>query len=263
MNKIILAGLLLAFPLLAISAKPPTVEQRLGRLERILQNQSLSDLVLQIQRLQQEVRKLRGDLEVQNHAMEDLKRRQRELYLDLDSRIARPAGTTPEVAAQADNGPAPVVDRSSIPAAAPPPPPPPPPVASVPGDPAKERAQYRKAFDLLQQGNYAESAQAFRGFLAAYPNGAYTDNAQYWLGEASYVTRDFDTAMQDFSKVLQQHPDSSKVPGAMLKMGYIHYEWRNWKKARDMLNRLMKQYSSTTEARLARQRLDRMRKEGR
>lgn len=266
MKRLLIGGLVLALPLAVQAAKPPTTEQRLMRLERILQNQSLSDLVLQIQRLQQEVRQLRGDLEVQTHALEDLKRRQRELYLDLDSRIGQQQlPVAPDTAAPVNgqSAPAPVVDRSSPSTQTPPPPPPPAVVTRAPGDPAKEQAEYRKAFDLLQAGNYTESAQAFRGFLAAYPNGAYTDNAQYWLGEASYVTRDFDTAMQDFDKVLKQHPDSTKVPGAMLKIGYIQYERRSWKQARTMLKRLIEQYPSSTEARLAKQRLDRMRKEGR
>ena len=37
-----------------------TVEQRVQRLERILRNQSLSDIILQLQQLQQEVQQLRG-----------------------------------------------------------------------------------------------------------------------------------------------------------------------------------------------------------
>ncbi len=271
MKTSLIAGLLLVLPLTAMAAKPPTTEQRLQRLERILQNQSLSDLVLQIQRLQREVRELRGRLEEQNHGLNDLKRRQRELYLDLDSRIsARPANdAAAQVAAEAVTqkapGAAPVVDRgasTTAPTRTPPPPPPPAAVAQPAGDPAKEQSRYRQAFDLLQQGNYAESATAFRQFLAAYPNGGYTDNAQYWLAEASYVTRDFDTAMQDFSKVLSAHPGSGKVPDAMLKIGYIHYEWRDWNKARAMLQRLLKEHPDSTAARLGKQRLERMRKEG-
>lgn len=264
----------LAGPLAA--AKGPTSEQRLARLERILQNQSLSDMVLQIERLQQEVQKLRGELETQRHALESQNRRQRDLYMDLDRRLVgsvpspEPAPVMvapgPEAAAESAPKPAPVTDASSAVKQPPATQAAEQPIGAAqvpPGDPALEKSSYEKAFEMLRQGSYLESIGAFRSFLAQYPSGAYADNAQYWLGEASYVTRDFDSAMEDFNRVLQRYPASNKVPGTMLKIGYIHYELRAWADARQVLEQLSAKYPSSTEARLARQRLERMRKENR
>jgi tol-pal system protein YbgF len=135
--------------------------------------------------------------------------------------------------------------------------------APVTGDPAQEQAEYQKALSLLKQGNYPDAIAAFGAFLDKYPAGNYADNAQYWLGEASYVMRDFDAALRDFDQVLERHPTSTKVPGAMLKMGYIHYEKGDWAKARKVLGELVAQYPNSTESRLAQNRLERMRKEGR
>ncbi len=257
----------------AVSAekKPvPSLEQRLERLERILRNQSLADIILQLQQLQQEVQQLRGEVELQKHSMDAMSRRQRDLYLDIDQRLSRMSLST-----AVSSGPAPVVDltgsgavaaKQSVPTAektsgakptaA---------VAVTPKvsiDSKKESAAYQKAFNLLKQGRYKESIVAFRSFLKKFAGGSYEDNAQYWLGEASYVSRDFDTALSEFTKVIEHYPDSAKVPGAMLKSGYIHYEKRAWTTARDLFERLKKQYSGTTEARLAANRLDRMFKEG-
>ncbi len=47
-----------------------------------------ANLVLQVQELQDEVRTLRGRLEEQDREIENLKRRQRDQYLDLDQRIS-------------------------------------------------------------------------------------------------------------------------------------------------------------------------------
>ena len=79
--------------------------------------------------------------------------------------------------------------------------------------------------------------------------------AKYWLAEASYVNRDFDTALKDFARVIAEHPNSPKVPGAMLKMGYIFYEQQAWDKAREVLQRLQTGYPGSTEARLGEKRL--------
>ena len=130
-------------------------------------------------------------------------------------------------------------------------------------DPAKQQLAYQAAFDLLKEGRYPESITAFEQFLASYPGGAYADNAQYWLGEARYVTRDFTASARDFQLVLKQYPGSPKVPDAMLKLGYAQYELQQWAAARSVLTELRKKYPNSTAARLAASRLERMGQEGR
>ena len=244
-----------------------TLEQRLQRIERMLQNQSLADLVLQLQQLQREVQQLRGDVELQKHTMDAMSRRQRDLYLDIDQRLSRfqpGAAMTPP----------PVADRPPMVEQTPPPAQPtsvqPTPMATAPAaaaitppDPKKEEMVYQEAFNLLKQGRYPESITAFTAFLRDYPGGSYEDNAQYWLAEASYVNRDFDTALVEFAKVREKYARSPKVPGAMLKMGYIYYEKQNWTEAKSILRELQLNYPSTTEARLAEKRIQRLAKEGR
>ncbi|MEN8166707.1 MAG: tol-pal system protein YbgF [Pseudomonadota bacterium] len=250
---------------LSAAEKSLTMEQRLERLERILRNQSLSDIILQLQQLQQEVQQLRGEVELQNHTLDALNKRQRDLYLDIDQRLSRmqlgPAATTGSATSA---GPTPPSSEAGSLTPEPQPQPAPVQAAAVsqPPDPKQESAAYQKAFNLLKQGRYKESISAFRGFLERYPGGQYEDNAQYWLGEASYVSRDFDTALAEFSKVVEGYPDSSKVPGALLKSGYIQYEKRNWSQARELFKRLQQEHAGGTEARLAVKRLERMDKEG-
>ena len=235
------------------------MEQRVEQLERVLRNQSLSDIVLRLQQLQTEVQQLRGELEMQKHAMDALKRRQRDLYMDLDGRLGQDGAPAADQTAPPVPIAAPVETHGPLSAA----PARVPVVSPAAGDLAREQTEYQDAFTLLKNGNYTESIGAFRSFLGKYPTGGYADNARYWLGEASYVNRDFATALGDFNQLLQQYPASPKAPGSLLKIGYIHYEQRNWSMARKTLKRLEKEYPSSTEARLANQRLQRMRREGR
>jgi len=257
----------------AMAAQPgPSLEQRLERLERILRNQSLADIILQLQQLQQEVRQLRGEVELQSHTLDELSKRQRDLYLDIDQRLsnlheapAAPASSEWEPAAAAvvpdSAAAAPTGERVVEPA--PEATSPEPALAATPPDPKQESEAYQAAFNLLKQGRYQDSIRAFRDFLSQYPGGSYEDNAQYWLGEASYVSRDYDTALTEFTKVVERYPDSSKVAGALLKSGYIYYEKKQWQQARELFDRVKSQYPGSTEARLAEKRLERMQKEGR
>ena len=65
----------------------PAIEKRLANIERLLQSNGLLDMLQQIELLQQEVAKLRGEIEVNNHVIDQMKNRQRDLYTDIDSRL--------------------------------------------------------------------------------------------------------------------------------------------------------------------------------
>ena len=86
LSRKIFLPLLLALPL---GAMAETVEQRLERMERVLESQSLLQMMERLDALQLEVQQLRGQLEEQQHQMESAKERQRELYLDVDRRMSR------------------------------------------------------------------------------------------------------------------------------------------------------------------------------
>ncbi|HIP53120.1 MAG TPA: tol-pal system protein YbgF [Chromatiales bacterium] len=261
--------------LLALSAPawtaPPvqaTLDQRLQRIERMLRNQSLSDIMLQLQRLQQEVQQLRGELEIQAHAIESIKKRQRDLYLDIDNRLSQmkaPAAeagasdtTPPPVPAAAAKTPPAAVAKSPAtaekaastkPSGGTQPP------AAEKGGEGGEESAYQQAFNLLRQGRYGEAINAFKAFRKRYPSGSFADNAQYWLAEAHYVNQDFKAALEAFSKVVDEYGASPKVPGAMLKIGYVHQELGQKGKAQEIFKRLLKEYPDSSEARLAKKRL--------
>ena len=62
---------------------------RLENIERVLSNQGLLEMLQQMGTLEEEISGLRGELEVQNHALEQIKKRQRDLYRDIDRRLQR------------------------------------------------------------------------------------------------------------------------------------------------------------------------------
>jgi len=222
-------------------------------------DQRLSDLLLQIQRLQQEVQRLHGRVEIQQHELSTLKRRQREQYLDLDARLRdRPAGASPRPGAgnaigmealQAPQNPA-AADALSVYS----------PPAS--GASTEEQRVYHNAFDLLRQRRYEEAIRGFEDLLAHYPNGEFADKARYWLGETGYVRRDYATALTQFQRVTADHPLSPRVPASLLKIGYIYDEKGDWQRAHGILQNLIEKFPDTAEARLAASRLGRMTREG-
>jgi tol-pal system protein YbgF len=208
------------------------IDGRLLRIERILSNQSLLEQSQRVDALLNEVRALRGQVESIQHGQETAKTQQREMYGDLDKRML-------------------TLEARGIAAST---------AAGAVGD--DDATAYKKAFDLLKDGKYAESSAAFTQFLNSYPKSSLTDNAHYWLGEANYVGKDFTAALRSFQTVIEKFPDSRKLPDAWLKVGYCQYELKNWKESREALNRVSKIAPDSQAAKLAEQRLVKLKAEG-
>lgn len=258
-------------PVQAFSNRNQTVEQRLARLERLLENQALLEMLTRLEDLQVEAQTIRGELEVQRHEFAGIKQRQRDLYLDIDRRILQlekspatnPVASTAAPTVPAANTPvdvgggallsAPVMTGGSgQPAAV---------VATI--DPLQEQSAYQQALNILREGRYDEAIVAFQSFLARFQGSQFGGNAQYWIAEANYVSHRYPIAVEEFQKVVTSYPDSSKVPDAMLKIGYTFYELKAWEQTHQTLSSLVKKFPRTTAAQLAENRLHRMKLEGR
>ena len=125
-----------------------------------------------------------------------------------------------------------------------------------------EQAEYRKALAMVRDGQFEDAAASFNTFLDTYPESRYADNANYWIGETYYVTRDFKPALETFTGLIEEFPDSPKVPDTRLKIGYIHYEQHDWSAAREELSSIVSAYPDSEVAQLAHARIKRMKEEG-
>ena len=123
-----------------------------------------------------------------------------------------------------------------------------PPAGGLPIPQGDDRANYQAAFDLLKDAKYPEAINAFKQYLSSFPTSALADNAQYWLGEAHYVTKQYPDALRDFRTVIEKYPESRKIPDALLKIGYCNYELKNWAEARSALGQVVQRFGEIGRA---------------
>src|SRR5438309_3057425 len=238
-----------------VQLKLNDLDARTARIERIVANQV--ELAQRLDEVQSIVRQLRGRLEELEHGNEALAKQQRDLYADLDKRLAAASGAAPAGAtaggtaaggpvgeAAADGGT--TTPGGAAPGAA---------AASTPS--SVEQAVYTQAFDALKAGSYSVAITGFKDFLGTYPASPLAENAQYWLGEAYYVNHDYEAAAGAFRTVLKKWPDSRKAPDALLKLGYTQYAQRQYSAARATLTEVMRKYPGSDSAKLAADRLHR------
>ena len=242
---LVLTGVLMA-PLVTAASD----SQRLDLLERRVGR--ITELTLQLDELQRENRQLRGEIENLGNEIEQLKRKQRDIYLDIDQRLSGRQGASapPATDRSTESGTAgaPVVAGDRSPAT----------VSSA--NRSKIQAEYQAAYDLLspQQRRYDDAAKAFSLFLKRYPNDPLAPNAQYWLGEANYVSQKNAEAQEAFERVVSQYPDSTKAPGALFKIGRLQQAAGKNDAARASFKRVLTDYPDSPAAGLARQRLEQL-----
>lgn len=214
-----------------VQIKLNDLEARMQRIERVMANQSLIDMAQRLDATQADVRTLRGRVDEVENGANSLRKQQRDLYADLDKRLASLGTGQAGVSGEPGAGG---------------------------GAAAGEQAAYTQAFDALKSSNYAGAISGFRQFLTTYPNSALGDNAQYWLGEAYYVTRDYGQAATAFRVVGERWPDSRKSADALLKLGYSQFELKQYAEARATLNQVTQRFPDSDAARLAAERLQRI-----
>ena len=243
-----------------IQLKLNDIDARVTRIERIISNQSLVELAQHLDQVQGDVRQLRGRVEELEYNAEAMHKQQRDLYSDLDKRIAALGGGSSGAAAAGALGgatgsaagsslpqrPAGGAGSAGPPAAA---------SGADSGGSSEEQTVYAQSFDALKAGSYSVAITGFKSFLSSYPASPLAENAQYWLGEAFYVTRDFDSATGAFRNVLQKWPDSRKAPDALLKLGYTQLEQKKTGEGRATLSQVVQKYPGTDAAKHAAERL--------
>jgi tol-pal system protein YbgF len=210
------------------------------------------NLITRVDQLQAEVKRLNGENESLRHELEQMQKRQREMYIDLDERLQKQAQSG------ASQSPSPVTGEQGTEDA---------PVDSTdPGQLSPEsapaavesgEAAYQSALQTLRSGQYEAAIAALQAFPEQYPGSTYLPNAYYWQGEAKYVLREFADAAALFQIVIDQYPTSSKVPDALLKRGFSEQEMGDTDRARATMQQVIELYPDSSAAKLAKVRLER------
>ncbi len=281
MKHIVSIVLLLLISQLA-NAQKMSIQDRITKLEQQSGGQSnVADLVIQLQQLQTQIAQLQGTIEEQNFQINELKDRQKVLYVDMDSRLAEleenklaqnpnsnnelvvdsaidDSGAQTQTVTIADPVVRETVDaqlatntlsQNNLNA------------TSSETDPAID-AQYQAAFSQLKLGRFNESARMFEDFIQQYPTHELTDNSYYWLGESYYVTRNYPLALAAFQALEQNFPLSSKLADSLLKIGYTYHELEDFQQAEQALNKVVDSFPNESVSRLAQNRLNLLKREG-
>ena len=212
----------------------------------VSQNTANTNLLFQIQQLQQEMQALRNIVEQQEQVISQLQRDNRGRYLDIDNRLAE---LSKEVALLKKTGvstvPVSHIDSHS-------------PEVPVISETAKEA--YQQAYALVKAQKFDQAITAYQTFIKNYPSSSLLPNAYYWLGELYMVKNLTQEAERVFVTVVENYPESRKVSDASYKLGLVYARYGQMDKAIQQMNTVKTQFPKSTASKLASQFLDAQKK---
>jgi tol-pal system protein YbgF len=237
-------------------------EARIAKLEEQIRNIGVVELLRQLEQVNTELARLRGQLEVIGNENQQLQKRQRDFYLDIDSRLKRLEGGAAATGAPAvavppgAPAPTPATPVSAAPASVEPV------AARTPTreDQAREVKAYDAASNLFRRNDFPSAIEAFRAFLKEHPGSQLAPNAGYWIGISYANLRDYRSALAAQEEVIQRYPQSPKAPDALLAIAAIQAEQGDTGSARNTLEDIIARFPGSEAAGKARTRLAALRR---
>lgn len=273
---LLVAGLLFAVPgALAdslLSASPPTATSEATDTILIAQAEparpdarAMVQLMNQIDGLNRELNKLRGKVEELSNSILNAEKRQRDMYLDLDTRLRRLETSNTEILSETKKTTGTLselrtrVERleqaeptGSIP----------PPVTSMSADDQAANLAVIRAYEAAmvqyRSGDYQGAIAAFQRIAQQNPQHPLAVNAQYWTGDSYYQLRAYRNAIDAQKQLIAKYPNSAKAADAMLNMGSALIGLDDVPAARDTWQKLIATYPDSRAAKNAQERLKRL-----
>ncbi len=211
------------------------LEERVLGLEEAARQQTraMLDLQGQIEALNMEIRKLRGQNEELAHGLQDAEKREKDFYVDLDTRLRRFESTDETAPAAAGAQAAP----------------------TDPEDPAAENRTYEAAYGLYKGGSHASAAKAFQEFIKKYPESVHVPNASYWLGNALFALKDYKGALDTYQELLKAYPSTPRAADVLFNVAGCQQELKQGAAAQKTLKQIVAKYPSSEAAAKAKKQL--------
>ncbi|MFK5927418.1 MAG: tol-pal system protein YbgF, partial [Desulfuromusa sp.] len=108
---------------------------------------------------------------------------------------------------------------------------------------------YENALDAIRnQKEFADGRKMLESFTRKYPEHDLYVNALYWIGEAYYGEKQYESAILQFQDVISKYSSHPKAAAAMLKQALAFNALGDGENARTTMQKLVEEYPGSTQA---------------
>ncbi|MBC7751570.1 MAG: tetratricopeptide repeat protein, partial [Candidatus Saccharibacteria bacterium] len=219
------------------------------------QTSQLWQLTQQVQKLQDEVRNLRGKVESHDNDIDQLQKETKNRYVDFDQRLGqiqeelkKPQNeTTQSVSTDSvkttssnstSNTASTTTGNTTNNTSSP-----------ITGD-ESDKLAYIAAYEAYKAGGAAQAIAPMKKFITDYPKSPFVPNAYYWLGEFNLAITppNFTAASTNFKLVMNQYPKTAKAAAATYRVATLADVDHHQATAITLMQSLVKNYPGTQEA---------------
>ncbi len=210
------------------------------------QTQAMIELQTQIESLNAELRKLRGQNEELVHNLQDAERRQKDFYVDLDARVRQmeSAASDAVIPSSAITAPAIIPSAKAT-------------ESSPPAEDALilENRAFEAAYGPFKAGSYQKVLDAFEAFLKKFPDSVHVPNVYYQMGNAYFAVNEYKSALDSYQTLVRKYSYSPHTADAMLGVAACQQELDDKVNARKTLQQVIAKFPGSAAADTARKRL--------
>jgi tol-pal system protein YbgF len=194
------------------------------------QTRSMLDLLTQVEGLNNELRKLRGQNEDFAHNLQDAEKRQKDFYIDLDGRLRRFEAVDDAVANKLTG-------------------------KAKSDDPVSENRAFEAAYAFYKAERYQNAVTAFGEFTQRFPQSVHSANVYYLMGNANFVLKDFKNSLASYQVLASKYDTHPKIQDAWSNMVDCEIELNDITAAKKTLKQIIIKFPNTDTASKAKKRL--------
>lgn len=170
------------------------------------------NLLKEIDKKNEEISRLTGEIEVIQHNLEQLKKSQKEFFTTLDNRVL----TIENVKTQEENKLKEEINARNI--------------------------EFENNLNKFKEQKFKEASWGFASFINKNPNNQLTGDAQFWLANSFYALKEYKKAIEAYNKFIENYPQNEKISDAMLSLAFAYLETKNLKNNETTLKQIVSKY---------------------
>ena len=119
----------------------------------------------------------------------------------------------------------------------------------------KDEKIFKLAFEFLMERKYRKAINGYNYILKHYPKSEYIADTHFWLAEATYLSGDYESALEKYKLMLKKYPDNKNAIYAELKIGHSYNHMKQWLDAQGAFLNVVMKHPNSVATQLARNNL--------
>ena len=119
----------------------------------------------------------------------------------------------------------------------------------------EEFSLWSNSLKLIENSRYSEAAENLRLLIISFPQGEYSVEAYFYLGDIYFQQQMYQDSIETFNSLLNNFPENKRTPESFFKLGLNFLQLEDETSARSNFNKVIQNYPESSAAILSEEEL--------